>query len=204
MPYNKFATHCTRCGGEPADDSSLCPAHRDDERARKRLWMAKVRKQRQRHRRCRYCGGPRRLREKSCLACRVRRNRLSALRVRVRQGHDRAEQIAAATRQDADGRTRYHGQGRRGNQTHAALNRQDVGHAERAFVAFKVGVALLDTDEVRLLPLVQRDDLKSAAAHQGQRVGRHIADVLVRLGHARPGPARGHGGHEDDSEDDGE
>jgi hypothetical protein len=182
----KLAGLCTRCGGPAADDSSLCAKHRDDQRGRTARTMARIRAARVEAGLCVWCPGTRPTKvaagETSCLACRIRRRRVKPLGG-VHNDVHKHERIAARTATHADGRTRYHGQQRRGQQTHAQLNAQDVEMASECFDSFKAGLALIESAEVKALPRVQRDDVKAATAHQGERVGRHIDAVLERLGH---------------------
>lgn len=96
---------------------------------------------------------------------------------------DKAARIAAATKVDPSGRTRYHGHEKRGNQPHAQLNAQDVETAVAAFERWKMGVLLLATDEVKGLPAVQKQAAKDAVCLLGNRVGDIIDVVADRLGH---------------------
>lgn len=173
------------CGAPAADDHELCPAHRDAKRDRQAKWVQRKRKRLRRQRRCGDCQCELKPGERIwCTAHRIRRNRVSALRVAdVDVSVDKSERVAAATREHADGRTRYHGQQRRGQQTHAQLNRQDVGMAESCFEAFKAGIQLLGSDEVKAWPRGERNAVTKATANQGERCGRHIDDVLERIGH---------------------
>lgn len=93
------------------------------------------------------------------------------------------DKIAAATRKDPDGRTRYHGQQRRGQQTHAQLNEQDLAMARYCWGRFEGGVANLDSDYVKQLHRHQVEKLKVAIASFGERLSGHIDDILERLGH---------------------
>ncbi|HEU4727668.1 MAG TPA: hypothetical protein VFT22_07260 [Kofleriaceae bacterium] len=121
----------------------------------------------------------------SCLPCRIRRHRIRSADGGVNTGvnQGREARIAARTVTHSDGRTRYHGQSRRGQQPAAQLNQQDAELAAECFATFREGLALIETDDVKALPRVQRDGVKSAVAHQGDRAIRHIEDVLERLGH---------------------
>lgn len=129
----------------------------------------------------------------SCLACRVRRNRIRVSDAGVRPGvnpGDRQSRIASRTITHADGRTRYHGQSRRGQQSHAQLDGQDIGFAERDTATGKSGLALYATEVARTkagdreaLPRIQRDDLRSAACHKIEQAIGHLGDVLDRHGH---------------------
>jgi hypothetical protein len=122
----------------------------------------------------------------SCLACRIARRRVREDDEGVKPDvSPRADRIAARTGKDKDGRTRYRGQPRRGQQTHAALNAQDVVMAVESFDAFRAGVAILGSAEAEVMHRAERERVKAETANQGERVGRHIDDVLERLGHFR-------------------
>lgn len=121
----------------------------------------------------------------SCLACRIARRRLRADDERVHPdvSLNRAARIAARTVVDATGRTRYHGRARRGQQTHAELNAEDLEMAVQSFRAFTTGVHRLADPETKDLPRAQLDELRKATAHQGQRTSDNIDPILERLGH---------------------
>lgn len=177
---------CTRCGVPAADDSSLCAPHRDDQKGRVRAAVAKLRHRRRRSGLCLYCDTPVGRGEYSCLAHRVARDRLSGVKPSgVNNAVNKSERVAAATRKDADGRIRHHGQMKRGNQPHGQLNRQDVGFARVAMAAGEAGLDLCETVEVKAMPRIQREDVKRAALHQLERARGHIADVLERCGHTK-------------------
>jgi len=173
---------------DATEDSLHCAPHRIAERAYKAKWAKKRRKQARRARRCPDC--PRdaaRLKPGEriwCKAHRIARNRISALYICGVENHvEKSERIAAATRTHEDGRTRFHGQQRRGQQAHAQLNRQDLEMADQSYTAFKVGVTLLGADEAKVWPRGEVERVKAATASQGERATRHVDDVLERLGH---------------------
>lgn len=177
---------CTQCGGPAADDSSLCAPHRDAARARKAQWIARERRRRRRARVCGDCGAPLKSAETIwCHAHRVRRNRLSKLRRGVDSRVDRSERVAARTITHADGRTRYHGQSRRGQQTHEQLDAQDLGLTREALEAAETGLQLYRGAEVQAMPRIQREDVRAAAVAQLGRAIRHIEDIQERHGHFR-------------------
>jgi hypothetical protein len=182
----KEAGLCTRCGAPAADGSQFCEVHLDADRAYKKKYARKMRRRHQRAKVCLECGATRRKGDKLCLKCRVRRNRLSVVALPgVENRVEKSDRIAAMTATHADGRTRYHGQGRRGQQPRAQLNAQDLGFARAALAAGEAGLQMLDTPEVRALPRIQREDVKHAALHQLGRAIGHIEDVQERMGHFR-------------------
>lgn len=184
----KEASLCTRCGAPAAEDSSLCEQHRDDLRERRANWIATFRETRRAQGLCPYCPASRETpigaEDAMCLACRIARRKTSTVEV-VDNVVDKGRRIAARTRTHADGRTRYHGQGRRGQQPKAQLIGQDLRYARAGLDAAVAGYAMLETDEVKQLPRIQRDDIGHAADHQLLRVIGHCEDALERRGHFR-------------------
>ena len=90
----------------------------------------------------------------------------------------------------ADGRTRYHGQPRRGQQTHAQLDAQDLKDARNLIDRGEHGMGEYATEVERskahdpeAMPRIKRDDLRSAALHQLERAVGHLRDIMVRHGH---------------------
>lgn len=119
-----------------------------------------------------------------CVACRIERRRTKPLEAVVDRGVDnRSARIAARTVTHADGRTRYHGRARRGQQTHAELNAQDLAMFDEHAGAFRVGVKQLGTEESKAWHRAQREAVKEATAHQGQRAQDSMDLILERLGH---------------------
>lgn len=167
----------------------MCTRHHRVYRRLDREAKQRKREARRANGECIHCPGDRpakaTLGSTSCLGCRVRRNRIKPTDGGVQPGvyPGRDQQIAARTRTGADGRTRYHGQGKRGQQPRAQLIGQDIRYAREGIAAAEAGYALLDTDEVKQLPRIQRDDVGKAADHQLERVIGHLEDVLERRGH---------------------
>ncbi len=180
---------CTRCGEPAADDSLLCAPHRDAQRGNARRWWLARAERRHSNGECAWCHGAKPAKVppgpmRPCLACRIRSGKQKPSEAGLDNELDkRRERIAAATWVDPGGRKRYRGQKRRGQRAHAQLNRQDVDLAKQAFQAFEAGVQVLASDEIKELGAGDRDRIKTATASQGERCGRHIDDVLERLGH---------------------
>jgi hypothetical protein len=179
---------CTRCGAPALDGAELCREHLVDKRRRDARWRSDQRAARQAAGFCVWCpssGPPARVKsgETSCLPCRVRRRRLPRAVEGVDKGVDKEQRIAAATCKHGDGRRRYHGTGRRGQQPAARLNLQDARRAQERFEAFQAGVTLLTSDEAKTWTRGQRERVEKATASCGESASRHIDDVLERLGH---------------------
>lgn len=172
------------CTKPLADGSAYCERHR---RRRNRLNSESVNRARDARRAaglCPYCPGdkPAKLTspETSCTACKIRRRQLTSVKT-TSQG-DREARIAAATRKGEDGRTRYHGQGKRGNQPRIQLDHQDLEYAKRMLEAGEVGLDLYEQAVANQAPRIQREDIKSASLHNLAMAQGHIEDVLERRG----------------------
>jgi hypothetical protein len=181
----KVQSLCTRagCSAPASEESSLCEPHHRAAKERAKAGMRKLRRRRKREHCCVHCGGPRKPRTRSCLACRVRRNRVHPQRSGVTDDVNKTERVASQTRTHEDGRTRYHGQGKRGQQPKTQLNLQDGRLARDRFDAFHAGVMLLASDEAKTWTQGQRESVEKATASCGESASRHIDDVLERLGH---------------------
>lgn len=173
------------CPAICADDSSLCPAHRDAQRRRVRL---AVRKKRARWRRaglCTRCGRKRKPGHGwGCPKCIVA---VDAVPRRLVTTHvNKSARIAARTEavdeHAADGyrRTRYRGQDRRGRQSNQQIDEQDLDDAIERLRRGKAGLALARSAEVQQLPRVQRDEAKHEALAHIDHGLRFAEDVLER------------------------
>jgi len=181
---------CTygRCKRAPADGSDLCRRHLRKRRKRQAEWFAAKSARRITAKLCVWCpeSGPPRPADgpgNSCKQCRVRRNRIRDAEHGAAGVDNRTDRIASRTKKHADGRTRYHGQPRRGGLAKSHLNRQDIELARECFDTLAEGLQMIETDDVKRLPRIQRDGVVSAVAHQGDRTVRHLEDILERLGH---------------------
>lgn len=178
----KISGRCTRCGQPAADDSLLCAPHRDDARAAVRKSKAKSRRARRRQRRCVDCN--QRSRTYRCTACQIRVNRLRVNNGANKRVDTKRERIAAATKistnKSEGGRVRYHGQGKRGRQSGAQLDEQDLRDARKDLEAGTEALGHCQTPAVKTLPKIQRDDVERAALGRLASAGRWIDEVLVR------------------------
>lgn len=185
------------CDDPAASGSMQCVPHRESALQARREYQARIRKYRRRHKLCVDCGTKLRGTETTwCTRHRIARRRDSALRRQlagVQNGVEKSERIAQRTITHEDGRTRYHGQDRRGQQTHAQLDEQDIGFARREITRGETGLAAYTAEAQRAkekhpeaLPKVQRDGIRSDALGYLERAQRHLDDVLERHrgGHA--------------------
>jgi hypothetical protein len=180
---------CTRpgCRRRASDESSMCKRHHREAKRHSRESKQRQRDARRAAGQCIWCPGdrpaPATPGSTSCLGCRVRRNRIRAADGGVKQGVNTDAAIAARTRTGADGRTRYHGQGKRGQQPKAQLNHQDVRHARQDFDGFEAGVLLMASPQAETWSRGERERIEIATATLGNRATGRIDDVLERLGH---------------------
>lgn len=177
----------------------MCVKHHKAHKRRNRESAQRRRDARRESGLCVYCPGKRPARSvaggTSCLACRIRRNRLGGVPgagVGNAVCNDRAARVAAATVKGADGRLRYHGQKKRGMQPAIQLDDQDVGYARDVLESGQTGLHLYEEAVEARAPRFQRDDIKSAALHQINRAIGHLENVLERRGFFadRPGHVR--------------
>lgn len=143
--------------------------------------MARLRRKRRRARTCIDCGQERPRGQSLCEGCKLARGRIPK---RVASGADeqaaRERRLAAATRKHEDGRTRYHGQQKRGSQPQLQLDGQDLGYARDMLDRGETGLRYYETPDIQAMPRIQREDVKADALHRlGQAVG-HIEDVMRR------------------------
>jgi hypothetical protein len=190
---------CTRegCRRQALEDSLLCKRHRRTARAARRTADNARRERRRARGECIWCPGPKPQRAtepggSSCLGCRVKRNRIRSTDAGASQpaNQDRTAKILAATSKDPDGRTRYRGQQKRGQQPKHQLNEQDLRHITEDFETLRDGVLMLGTPEKLAMHRSDYQRAELAVAAVGDRMTRRVDDVLERLGHfkQRHGP----------------
>lgn len=185
-----YSSACPRrAEGWPDPTQQLCRRHRLKEQKRLSQLKRAQRTESAAQGKCVRCRKP--SETYRCAACRILdRCTLPSVSRTARDTADRAARIASRTITHADGRTRYHGQSRRGQQTHAQLDEQDIafalkeiefGQAGLAQYAYEVQRSKSGDPEAK--PRIQRDDLRSAALHQIERAVGHLGDVMERHGH---------------------
>lgn len=149
---------------------------------------------------CLYCPGSKPTKveppKTTCTACKIRRRQLNGLAITgpaaaAAADAARVERITSATRKGEDGRTRFHGQQRRGGQPGIQVDDQDFRYARESAEAGQAGLHIFEQAVAERAPRYQRDDIKSAALHQVSRAIDHLEDILVRRGFFNDGT----GGH---------
>jgi hypothetical protein len=175
----KLAGLCVyhRCGTPPADGAQLCLHHLAKQRKRDAKYKAKLRARRRESGLCAFCLA--KSKTYRCLACLVKAG-FAARRKSVPCSVDKSARIAARTVMHHDGRTRYHGQNRRGQQPRAQLDDQDLAEAISRLQRAKDGLAAARSPEAQLLPRIQREDAERAALAQLELAGRFLDDVGER------------------------
>ena len=169
---------CARagCTAGPADDSDLCPSHRDEKRRRNREYKARRYQERRRPTR-----GP-----KLCIDCgeRSRSARCPACRILVGEAPKRlgvgVVDNTAQTRKHADGRTRFHGQMRRGRQTNASLDDQDMISEQKIMDKARRGRAYADSLEIQERGRIERESAELAWLGLVFLARRQLDEVLER------------------------
>lgn len=194
---------CTygQCPLRALDGYQFCAGHRKRRNKRKARQQAQLRDELAAAGKCIRCRKP--SATYRCPACRLL-DQCSLPKMSVAQGEvtTRAARIASRTITHADGRTRYHGQSRRGQQTHDQLNKQDGEYANaalergmRGLAQYAAAMSLVKARDPAAMPRIQREDLKSAALHEIELAYAHLRDIMDRYGHV---PAD-RGGEEDEA-----
>ena len=178
----KLAQQCTYpgCSERPVDGFSQCAGHRDNELQRKRDYIARKRDEWKRGKRCSWCGRVRR--DGSNWGCEKHDPELVDNVV----DKSKSSRIAAATTvrtlpSDA-GRTRYHGQNKRGPMSREAMNRQDLEAAAKEVAASLTENAYAYSAEVEALPKIQRMGERQRLAGRIYFAIRLLGSVAVREG----------------------
>jgi hypothetical protein len=173
------------------DDHNECTKHRAGTAKRKAKWRAKrarIARKLIRHwrkkKRCLGCGGKRLSGEDHCAKCTVAIG--AAQLVVSQQAGQKEARIEAATTVDADGRWRYRGQAKRGRQSVAQLDDQDLRFALEALQKARDGIAWLSTVTDSAMSKNEKHDAVSAALAHATHASRLVDDVLDRHGYFKP------------------
>jgi len=187
----KVAGVCTYDGcGEDADDESVeCPKHRRKSARRKARWRKAKRKlarkllaKRIQKKLCMRCGRKRLSGHDHCAKCFIAIGEGVHV-VCPKNGDKKSARITANTSIDADGRSRYRGQGKRGQPKRGAIDAKDLGYALDALGRGVKGLAFADALEGTALTKAQRVEARGEALAQLDQAQRFIEDVLDRHGY---------------------
>jgi hypothetical protein len=181
----KQAGVCLWCGSAPAaDDGGFCARHQRLTREYNRKYAKQTRAERRAAGLCAVCGSVPSEKYR-CLKCALRDGRITldgggdgVEKQRVQGWDERPERNRGAT----SGYThrRYHGQARRGRQTIASLDDQDLTDALKRIEKARAGLAIARSEEAQQLPRIQREDAIRAALSQADHGIRFAEEVLER------------------------
>lgn len=178
---------CTRCRRPARDDSEECDHHHELAKARKRRWAKKQRSRWRRQKLCTRCGGKRAPGSTwGCAGCLADLGRLKAAVVdrHVDRPRDRAAGFDARLEQSPDGklraRRRFHGRAKRGRQSIAQLDEQDITDARRCVDHGIEALAYFRTDVVQSMPKAQREDVRAVALAKFRQAQRWLDEVIHR------------------------
>jgi hypothetical protein len=183
---------CTYPGcPDDAGETGECDRHTARSRRRKRRWKRQQLARQKtllkiwaRKRRCLRCGAKRVSGHEHCTKCLVAIG--TAPIVSGDKQVDKQQRIAAATTIDADGRNRYRGQAKRGRQSVAQLDDQDLRFALEALQKARDGIAWLSTVADGAMSKNEKQDAIGAALAHAIHSSRLVDDVLERHGYFKP------------------
>lgn len=182
----KLDGRCTRgsCKAKALPDGQLCASHKASEAKRK---SADARRRYQTRRANGMCGdcGHVKTKQARCAACKLKYEtaRLSSKKDATILATPASDRIAAATRVDATGRSRYHGQMRRGGPTTAMREEQDLQTLRWAVEEIRKsieGLGLLDLPRFAEALKSERAAARRAALSQAALAIRLVEEVLDR------------------------
>lgn len=182
-----------RCVQPAAPDSDLCTRCEDAEKERVASGVQGLRDRRRSAGQCKSCGAQCAKPTKDpsapyphCKACRIKANRFRAQSAevtrKVTNSGSHANRISLATRVDGTGRTRFHGQQKRGKPSAAVTVTATMRLIERERRSAEAATVLAFAPGSELLPRIQRDEAKHAALGLWKLVAREILDMCVRNG----------------------
>lgn len=157
---------CTRCGKAAVEDGQLCAKHLKKLRAADRRSVAKRRAARRAAGYCATCPKKKKRKSKTyrCATCMTKWMAANASVVSsVDRFDEKQDRIRARTAVEADGRTRYRGQTRRGRQTVGDLDEQDLDQLALYVAKAKAGLAYARRPEAADVPRIQRKEAEHAA-----------------------------------------
>lgn len=178
----KEAQRCTypKCDEPPAEDTQLCTDHLADKRRRNKRHMKATRKQ------LRHTGKCTRCRKRSgtylCDACKIALGVFVFPTSNVDNSVDNSASKIPSQWRLEPGTThyRYLGQAKRGPQSKALLDGQDLDFAVEEMQTARLALAYAQSDEVKAMPKAQRDDIMAAALAHVDRAERWLDEVRER------------------------
>lgn len=169
------------CTSPHADDSLLCPQHRDEQREARRTSAQRVRGELAAAGKCVDCR--RRSPTYRCAACSVKRGRIPSMGV----DHGVENKTPAHWRVEP-GTTwnRYRGKAKRGKPSTAVLDDQDLDYAVEQIQTAKQALAYARSEAVQAMPKVQRDGVMAAALGFVDAAERWLDEVRARHKSRKP------------------
>ncbi len=168
------------CSSAPAPGLQLCPRHRRKQNKRQRTSANRLRAERRRLGLCAAAGCGEKSSTYYCVRHAIALGR--AVAPAAHNTVDKSARLAARTRVE-DGRTRYHGQPRRGSQPIGQLEAKELDDAIALLRTAKEGLAMARAAPA--LSKVQRRAALHAAVAHADRVSRMIAELCERVGFAQ-------------------
>jgi len=181
------------CNEPPLEDSNECAKHTPKSRHRKRRWWRKraarlkaerkrLKKQRKmfaKRKRCLVCGAKRVKGQEHCVKHAVRIGDLDKLAL-DKPLDNKAARIAAHTSIDADGRSRFRGQGKRGQPKRGAIDAKDLSYALDALGRGIKGLAFAEALIAQPFTKAESKEAESEALAQLHQAKGFVEDVLKR------------------------
>lgn len=185
----KAAEECTKCcASVKGTDDQLCPSCRGTKKTADASSIQRQRTARRKKKQCARCGRPSPDRYE-CEECARAAGRLPLQRAPgsvgpavgpVSHGAIHAARRAAATAVDSDGRTRYHGRGKRGHPSRADVDAFDVRIMRTELDRAEVALAAYHDAANQDGPRIQRDEPLHEALGHLDLVSRQIEEFEER------------------------
>lgn len=187
---------CTTCGVKLPDDheTQQCDKHQAKSRESTRGSMARSRERAIDAGLCADGCGRNNDGLYRCRLCYLKSGRLKP----ATHGVNNRVNVDSRTSVDSDGRSRYHGQGKRGAPTAEVLVQQeemDLVSAERLIARGIEALRIVRSPEIRALPRIQKEGAMREALSYFDRASRTLDSVLDRHGYGREATDRLERGH---------
>jgi len=169
------------CRNAPALGVQLCPRHRRKQNRRQAESARRLTAGRRRAGLCASPGCGAKSETYYCIACAISKGRLST--VAPDNTLDKQARLAARTKVDPTGRTRYHGQDRTGTPPASLRDAQDVAEMHRLLKMCGDGLVMARA-AVGLSKVQLRAAFHAALAH-GDRAARLFEDMATRYGYTQ-------------------